>query len=248
MNGGEVPRPLIVAHRGSSTEAEENTLEAFRLAIDHGADMIECDVRRTRDGRIIVHHDPAVLSHTIRSSDFRDVLSHGRAIGRDIPLLEQVLRLCHGRIALDLELKEPGYEMDILNLVDRFFPGGRCVFSSFSRIAVDRIRRNQPSRLTGNIYKKRGSIPPFIARRLLEHRLGTSIRHGDRWIFLQVDLLPFLPPDSLPRDQVKVAVWTVNSPSLIEQLMGDGRISAIVTDDPGLALACRRQRQEDPPF
>ncbi|HEX9644253.1 MAG TPA: glycerophosphodiester phosphodiesterase, partial [Acidimicrobiia bacterium] len=51
-------RPLILAHRGASAHAEGNTLAAFRLAVAHGADGVELDVRFTADDRVVVHHDP----------------------------------------------------------------------------------------------------------------------------------------------------------------------------------------------
>ena len=57
MNPSGGQRPLVVAHRGSSGSAPENTMAAFRLAVDAGADMIEFDVRMTRDFELVVHHD-----------------------------------------------------------------------------------------------------------------------------------------------------------------------------------------------
>jgi glycerophosphoryl diester phosphodiesterase len=59
--------PLIVAHRGASQEAPENTLAAFNLAFEHGADWIECDVRLTADGHVVCLHD-ASTARTVRGS------------------------------------------------------------------------------------------------------------------------------------------------------------------------------------
>ena len=53
----EKPFPLIMAHRGASTEAYENSMEAFQLAVDQKADMIELDVHLTKDNQLLVHHD-----------------------------------------------------------------------------------------------------------------------------------------------------------------------------------------------
>jgi glycerophosphoryl diester phosphodiesterase len=78
----------IVAHRGASREAPENTLAAFAKAIEIGADMIEFDLRRAPDGRLVISHDPV------------------RGAGLDLPTFEDTLRLTRGRIKLDVELKE----------------------------------------------------------------------------------------------------------------------------------------------
>jgi glycerophosphoryl diester phosphodiesterase len=103
----------IVAHRGASSEAPENTLAAFSRAIEVGADMIEFDVRRASDGRLVISHDPI----------------HGP--GLDLPTLEDTLRLTQGRIQLDVELKEPGCERDAIDLLLRYFPLSDFCITSF---------------------------------------------------------------------------------------------------------------------
>jgi glycerophosphoryl diester phosphodiesterase len=60
LNAGRTGRPLVIAHRGHSHGAPEQTMAAFRAAVELGADMIEADVRRTRDGRLVMLHDSAV--------------------------------------------------------------------------------------------------------------------------------------------------------------------------------------------
>lgn len=80
--------PLVIAHRGASWDEPENTLPAFRRAIELGADYVELDVHATRDGRlVVVHHRP-------RPS-------------RAYPTLEEVLELTAGRIGVMIELKHP---------------------------------------------------------------------------------------------------------------------------------------------
>src|ERR1700761_6683718 len=104
----------IVAHRGASMEAPENTLAAFEKAIELGADMIEFDVRRrTLDGSLVISHDPV-----------RDP-AHG------LPTLEKTLRATQGRIQLDVELKEPGCEREAVDLLLGYFPLENFCVTSF---------------------------------------------------------------------------------------------------------------------
>ena len=124
----------IVAHRGASAEAPENTLAAFERAVELGADMIEFDVRRAPDGRLVISHDPI----------------RGPAV--HLPTLEDTLRLTQGRIQLDVELKEPGCERDAIHLLLRYFPLDRFCITSFLAPALRETRAIHPGIRTGLIF------------------------------------------------------------------------------------------------
>src|SRR6266568_827837 len=102
---------MVAAHRGVASGAAENTIEAFTNAIDVGADMIEFDVRRTRDGELIAFHDAFVGGTPVNGLTRDDIEV---AAGVRPPLLAEVLRVCAGRIRLDVELKEDGYVRDVM--------------------------------------------------------------------------------------------------------------------------------------
>ena len=124
----------IVAHRGASREAPENTLAAFSKAIEIGADMIEFDVRRAHDGTLVISHDP------IRGS-------RGK-----LPTLEDTLRLTQGRIQLDVELKEPDCEQDAIDLLVRHIPQSDFCITSFLAPALRATRAIHPGIRTGLIF------------------------------------------------------------------------------------------------
>ncbi len=124
----------IVAHRGASSEAPENTLAAFARAIEVGADMIEFDVRRASDGRLVISHDPI------------------RGPGLDQPTLEDTLRLTQGQIQLDVELKEPGCERDAIDLLLRYFPLSDFCITSFLAPALRETRAIHAGIRTGLIF------------------------------------------------------------------------------------------------
>jgi glycerophosphoryl diester phosphodiesterase len=106
------PRRLWnVAHRGASADRPENTLPAFALAIEQGADVIECDVRRTADGALLVLHDPTVDRTTSGTGPLREMTADAaRALdagaGERIPHLAEVLELARGRVRVNVDLKE----------------------------------------------------------------------------------------------------------------------------------------------
>ena len=110
-------RPLVIAHRGDTAAAPENTLAAFTAAIDAGADGIELDVHPSRDGAPVVHHDyylerttngsGLVTDHTVAELRALDAGAwfDERFAGESVPTLEEVLSLAAGRVRLEIELK-----------------------------------------------------------------------------------------------------------------------------------------------
>ncbi len=123
----------IVAHRGASREAPENTLAAFAKAIEIGADMIEFDVRRAPDGELVISHDP------VRKTAL-------------LPTLEEALRLTQGRIQLDVELKEPDCERDAIDLLLQYFPLSDFCITSFLAPTLRETRAIHPGIRTGLIF------------------------------------------------------------------------------------------------
>jgi glycerophosphoryl diester phosphodiesterase len=135
-------KPLVAAHRGASLLAPENTLESFEQAIAVGAEMIEFDVRRTRDGELVVFHDELPATFTRRP-----------------PLLAEVVDLCRGRIRLDVELKESGSEAEVLALLD-----GEFVVTSFLDEVLASVKRQAPHVRTGLLVRKDDRPEDFAAR------------------------------------------------------------------------------------
>ncbi|MHA1224732.1 MAG: glycerophosphodiester phosphodiesterase [Candidatus Heimdallarchaeaceae archaeon] len=101
--------PLIIAHRGSSGKAYQNSLEAFELAVEEKADMIELDTHLTKDGFFIVHHDPVIkhqgLEYVIKETDLETIKSLSLPNGESIPLLESVLKEFLPKIKFNVEIK-----------------------------------------------------------------------------------------------------------------------------------------------
>ncbi len=224
-------RKLVIAHRGVTSPARENTLEAFRKAIDLRADMIEFDVRRTKDQRYVIHHDPQIAGKSLNEMTFREVREIARSLQFHVPELEEVLALTRGRIGLDIELKEEGYEREIVRLVSGTLAEGDFVLSSFQAGCLARVKQCRSGVRTGLIFKDAGA-------------LTTDILEGDTdWLFPVQALAAGELLERMKRAGKKIAVWTVNDTQQMKRLLHDDRIEGIITDRTDAALAVREGRE-----
>ena len=151
----------ILAHRGASAYAPENTLEAFRLAMEQGADGIELDVQMTKDGELVVIHDEtidrvsngngAVRDYTLEELKQFSVSNHFEQYPDvKIPTLREVLELVKpGTMEINIELKTgiywyPQIEQKVLELVKEEGMEERIIYSSFNHYSVQKIRELSP--------------------------------------------------------------------------------------------------------
>ncbi|HPA58176.1 MAG TPA: glycerophosphodiester phosphodiesterase, partial [bacterium] len=100
-------KKIIGGHRGSPKKARENTIESFEAAIVDGADFIEFDVRRAKDGNLVIHHDEMIKGIPVKKLKLSEINEISLQMGFEVPVLEDVLRHCVNRIMLDVEIKEP---------------------------------------------------------------------------------------------------------------------------------------------
>jgi len=145
---------LVIAHRGASGHRPENTLPAYELAVEQGADMIEIDLHRTRDGAIVVTHDEELAGIGGRGEIAQATLAEVRALnaggGEPVPTLDEVLDGFAMRIPFNLELKRgkqadyPGLEQASLEAVNQRGLLPRMLFSSFYDPVLARLRALSP--------------------------------------------------------------------------------------------------------
>ena len=239
----DLHRPIIIAHRGDKTHAPENTLAAFKLAAENGADAIEFDVKLTADERVIVLHDQIVNRTTtgtgkifqlpfavVRNLDAGGWFSEDYR-GERIPTLDEVFETVGKRLYINIELTNyatpgDGLVPKVVDLVKKHGLQDRMLFSSFF------ARNLQITR----------SLLPEVPRGLLCMRgiLGSWGRtftwRGD--YFALHPYLTDVDPGLVNRVQAagkRVHVWTVNSEEDLKRMIGLG-VDAIITDDPVLAL------------
>jgi glycerophosphoryl diester phosphodiesterase len=226
-----MPSPLILGHRGASRDARENTLAAFALAREQGADGVELDVRRTADGVLVVHHDPTISGFGLVAAVDFPVL---RAAHRTIPTLAEALDATR-ELLVNVEVKCLPWEQDadpehevaraVVDLVLEH--GADVVISSFDLGAVDACRGRAPQLATGWLTHAQdvGVVAPIAA----EH--GHAWLHPDRASVLGAPGAVVATCHDLG---LRVDVWTVDDPDEVRALAGAG-VDAIITNVPDAA-------------
>jgi glycerophosphoryl diester phosphodiesterase len=239
-------QPLIIGHRGSPRRFPENTLASFRQALAEGCDMIECDVRRTRDGTLVVCHDEFLAGDPVAALTMAEVRSRLGPGGGQTPTLAELLDDLAGSLCLDIELKESGYETDVLREVARRADESRIWFTSFLPGSLRAIKGFHPGATTGLLLGGGGPGPLLPAGRLERLVRDTG-----------VDLL--LPHHSLlkwgalrraSRAGCPAVVWTVNRSAQLRRLLRRQDILAVITDRPEVAVNIREEaarRGQRPP-
>lgn len=159
----------VFAHRGASQYAPENTLEAFRLAMEQGAEGIELDVHLSADGELVVIHDETlerttngtglVKEHTLAQLQALRADNHMEEFeAAHIPTLRQVLELVRpGDMQVNIELKTgilwyEGIEEKTLELVKELGMQDRVVYSSFNHYSIEEVRRLDPTAETAYLF------------------------------------------------------------------------------------------------
>jgi glycerophosphoryl diester phosphodiesterase len=209
-------RTIGVAHRGASRYAPENTLAAFRLALEHGVPAVECDVRRTQDGHLVVIHDPAVDRTTdghgaVGSLALESLrcLDAGRWFGPEfagerIPLLDEVLDAIRGRALIQIEIKNDpvpseGIEQQVAVAIRRHTMEDEVLVMSFDHRIIRELRSAAPRIATGIVYSARLVDPIAAGRAAAADALCVE------WDYLGRDLV-----DVAHRAGLGVFVWTVD--------------------------------------
>ncbi len=238
-----LPRPLIIAHRGASHDAPENTLAAFRLAVRQHAEAVELDAKLSRDGRIVVMHDNTVDRTTdghgaVRHMDWAALraLSAGGQPGDPetaIPLLEDVLRAVTPDLLVNIELTNYAAPLDALpvkvaELIATLGVADRVWVSSFNPLTLLRFARRLPEVPVGFLVDVRRPWLYRFFHRLVPHALVEPHR-------------ALVTPEAVRRWHAAgkaVAVYTVNDAAEMERLFAWG-VDGIYTDNPRLAREVR---------
>ena len=240
----DLPQPTIIAHRGDKAHAPENTLAAFKLAAEKGADAIEFDVKLCADGQVIVLHDQTIDRTTngkgnvskisfpaLRDLDAGSWFSE-QFRGEPIPALEEVFESVGNKLYMNVELTNyatPGDDLvqKVVELVRKHGLKDRVIFSSFFPKNLKKARTLLPEVPCGLLALP--GLPGFWGR--------TFTWRGDYFA-----LHPFIAdvqPGMVFRVHAagkRINVWTVNAKEDINRMIGFGA-DAIFTDDPELALS-----------
>ncbi len=230
---------LIIAHRGAPNDARENTIESFKKALISGADMIEFDVRRTKDNVLIAYHDQMIQGHSVKELTFEGISQTARNLGFDIPTVEEVLKWARGKIKLDVELKGGGYERETIELLHNYLDEDQFVITSFNDASLSVIKERHPDIKTGLILGR--GIPSYHILTPLQEFFPMKRCKKAKADFLvaHVKLLRMGFLERARRSHLPVFVWTVNDEETIWKFLHDRKVYAIITDKPDLAVSLR---------
>jgi glycerophosphoryl diester phosphodiesterase len=226
---------LVIAHRGASAHAPENTLRAFALAHEQGADMIELDVHASADGALVVFHDDTTERWDGRARAVADcTLAELQALdigGERVPTLEETCAFARDAgIALNVELKQPDIVPGAVALLRRYGIARTTVISSFYPQALEALQRHAPDISAGFLMEADAYRPASGLRELwpLPHlrAVGARAWHPPFKMPLLARVLP-----AVRRAGYAVNVWTVDDPTVARQLAALGA-SGIITNAP----------------
>ncbi len=219
----------VIAHRGAREAATENTLPAFRIAREMGADWVELDVRRTADGVVVVHHDAHLADGRMLAE------LNCEDLPESIPSLAEALEECDG-MKVNIEIKnlrdDPDYDAEhlvsdaVAGLVAAYLGPDRALVSSFNIDTLDRLHQVDPTIPLAFLYGI--GDPVSNIERAVAHEM-TAIHPYD----------PLVDAALVKRAHAAglvVNVWTVNDGDRMEELIGYG-VDGICTDRPDLARA-----------
>jgi glycerophosphoryl diester phosphodiesterase len=206
-----MPRPVLLGHRGAraTRPIPENTIESFDLALAHGCDGFEFDVRKTADGRSVICHDPEV--------DGFEISKAGPGSLEALPTLTQVLTRYAEKAFLDIELKVPGLEHSLICAL-RAHPLRRgFVVSSFLPEVLDTLAAINQALPLGLLTE----TPSQLAR-WKHSKAGWILAHYPQ---IDVDLCK-----AVHAAGKKIMAWTVNDSELM-RCIGSWGIDGIISDD-----------------
>jgi glycerophosphoryl diester phosphodiesterase len=217
-------RPIVVAHAGGSVVAGGDVLAGIDRAVRAGVPMIEFDVRRTGDGAIVVHHGGPPGESSLAGRRRRD-------LGPHVPPLDDVLAHLSDRAAVNLELKEAGYEAEVVELALGRIEPERLVVTSFLDHALRAVRHSALELATGLI----------VGRRPSPARIAEAISDLSPFRRLHAAAADFLAPNHhfdlvairsrAASRGVPLLLWTVNDSEKLRAALTDRRLLGVITDN-----------------
>jgi glycerophosphoryl diester phosphodiesterase len=217
--------PLVIAHRGASMDGYENSIEAFKLAVEQKADMIELDTHLTRDGYFVIYHDNEIIfddQKIIIAESSLETISNIRLPNNEpIPLLQEVLEQFLSKIQFNIEIKCNLQIKEFDNLLKEV--GGdnsKILVSSFLKNVLYELRSSKLGYGLAYLY----ILPGLQFRKLLNADFITAMHPFFK-------LLTTKQVELFQRKRKKVNAWTVNKENDILNLAQKG-VDGLITDQP----------------
>ena len=250
------PMPRVIAHRGDSHNYPENTLPAFRSAVEMGIDVVETDIHITKDGVLVIWHDPTlerntdgkgrVEDHTLEElrrydAGYTFTKDGGRTYpfrgkGITICTLAEALQACPDqRFNIDLKTKCPQIVDEFIRVIRQHDAVDRVVGASFHLSNLKRLRRLAPDFLTS---VTTAEVVPLLLRQKTHTLPKTFKRKIIFQIPRQASFIKVVTPSfvrEMHRRDAVVMVWTINDEQSMRELFAMG-VDSVMTDNPALVI------------
>lgn len=226
---------LYIAHRGASAYEPENTLRAFRKALELGANAVELDVRLTKDRKIVVIHDSTLDRTTNASgkvSDFslEEIRKLNAGKNERIPTLREALRFLRGKCTIIVEVKESGFEEELVREVKNV---QNVIVSSFNPRIIRKIKKINKNIVTGFVFVNNvKKLPGFVKI--------CKFTKAD-WIFPEYHAANRRFIEKMKSYNKNVAVWVVDSPRKIQKFK-TMPVDGIISNKPDLLVKRHKPR------
>ncbi len=226
--------PLVIAHRGASAVAPENTLVAFSRAMEMGANMIELDLHATRDGHVVVIHDNDLRHTTNLRGKVSEMTLEGlrkadAGKGERVPTLQETLELTRGKIQLYLEIKDRKAAAETVRMVRDYGVKDEVLLASFDLPLMkklgDEISDIEIGLILGNT-----TLNPFVRWREAFPEIAFK-NYNYQTLCMQVKLCSARLARNIKAQGKKLYVWTANSEHEYQAMIERG-VDGICTDTP----------------
>jgi glycerophosphoryl diester phosphodiesterase len=238
----------ISAHRGGSEFAPAGSYEAYRGALEAGAEYLEFDVRRTTDGTLVSCH-PArtALGRGITALSYPQLC---RLAGFQVPRMADVLPTLAGRAAAHLDIKQPDCAEEVVGLAAGLLGPASLLVTAEDGTAAAKLRRRFPAVPVGvTIGGDLAQAAWFAVRRLRTpglSRLDRVLAAGAGWAVVHRRLARTQVLAECRRRRIKTAVWTVNSDEELAHWLVSPLVDVLITDRPARAIALRAGSGQPP--
>jgi glycerophosphoryl diester phosphodiesterase len=230
----------VSAHKGGAEDAPSGTLRAYESAVGIGAEYVEFDIRRTRDGHFVVFHDPLIEGRQVNELTFDELCA---AAGHRVPRVREVMELIAGKALGHLDLKEIGHEAEIIRLALRHLGPGNFVATTLADVSILRIKERFPEVTTalslGRDLRELSRLMRLPVRARELYPIGRMRACGADWLAVHRRLARANVLRLCGRLSVPAMVWTVNGDPQIRRFLADRRVTVLVTDRPRYALSLR---------
>lgn len=218
---------LKIGHRGAAAYEPENTMLSFKKAIEIGVDMVEFDIRKTKDEKIVVIHDEKVNRTTngkglVKEYTFDQIRELDAGKGEKIPTPEEVIELTEGKCGLVIELKESDLEKEIIEIIKEKGVEERGIIVSFYPQFLQNVKSLYPVLKAG-----------IVTRKVPEDYLKIAENLDVEYVMIRKDKIKKEYVDNLHKIGLKVGAWTVDNKKYLKKVLEIG-VDAIASNKPDI--------------